>query len=150
MLSYRACLSVMKYLYGGAGWVLHLNQSVSFLLEFVHLALMGQQAVVLKVLIESKSKWRYLCIWSSDNSPSHFLGHISCQECYPSLSDLILPADVRWVHNAVTPVLLYDLILFIPQEVPFLLGAVHVLVQSVQVVAAPFGVVLRRKKMRLN
>ena len=45
-----------RYLYGGAGWVLHLCKSVSFLLEFVHLALVGQQAVVLKVLMESKSK----------------------------------------------------------------------------------------------
>lgn len=41
-----------NYLYGVTGRVLHLNQPVSFLLEFIHLTLMGQQAVVLEVLWE--------------------------------------------------------------------------------------------------
>lgn len=32
--------------------MLHINQPVSFLLEFIHFTLMGQQAVVLEVLRE--------------------------------------------------------------------------------------------------
>lgn len=35
--------------------MLQFNESVSFILEFVHLALMGQQAVVLKILFKIKS-----------------------------------------------------------------------------------------------
>lgn len=42
-------------LYGGAGRMLQFHESVSFILEFVHLALMGQQAVVLKILFKIKS-----------------------------------------------------------------------------------------------
>lgn len=52
------------YLYCGAGRVFHVNKSVSFLLQFIHLALVGQQAVVLEVLMEIKSKRRYLRVWS--------------------------------------------------------------------------------------
>lgn len=58
---------------------------------------------------------------------------------------LILPTDVRWVHHAVTPVLLSDLILLVYQEGQLLVAALHVLVQAVQVVAAPLGVVLWRQ-----
>lgn len=42
------------YLYCGAGRVLQLNESISIILEFVHITFMGQQAVVLEVLIEIK------------------------------------------------------------------------------------------------
>lgn len=56
--------------------------------------------------------------------------------------DLILPAGVWRVHHAVTPVLLFDLVLLLRQEVQLLLTAVHVFVQIAQVMPAPLGVVL--------
>lgn len=63
--------------------------------------------------------------------------------CYSgALPDLILPAGVWRVHHAVTPVLLLDLVLLLRQEAQLLLTAVHVLIQAVQVMAAPLGVVL--------
>lgn len=64
--------------------------------------------------------------------------------------DLILPADVRRVHHAVTPVLPFDLILFFSQKGQFLGAALHVFVEAVQVVATPLGVVLRRKEIQLS
>lgn len=59
-------------LYGGTGRVLHINQPVSFLLEFVHLTLMGQQAVVLEVLreIHKRLKLQELFVMSEEEIPS--------------------------------------------------------------------------------
>lgn len=48
------------YLYCGTGRMLQFNKSVAFILEFVHLALVGQQTVVLEVLNEVKLEWGYL------------------------------------------------------------------------------------------
>lgn len=42
------------YLYYSAGRVLHLNHSVSVLLQFIHVALVRQQVVVLEVLNERR------------------------------------------------------------------------------------------------
>lgn len=43
------------YLYSVAGWVLQSNEFLSIVLQLVHLALVGQQAVVLEVLNEVKA-----------------------------------------------------------------------------------------------
>lgn len=48
----RRLLAKTRYLNGGAGRMLEFNEPVSFLLEFVDLALVGQQAVVLEVLMD--------------------------------------------------------------------------------------------------
>lgn len=54
--------------------------------------------------------------------------------------------DVRRIHHAVAPVLLEDLRLFVAQVAYLFITAVHVLVQAVQVVLAPFRVVLHDDK----
>lgn len=56
---------LFKYLYCVGCGVLHLNKSLAFVLEFVHLGLVGQQTVVLEILNEIKSKLMYLCVNSS-------------------------------------------------------------------------------------
>lgn len=59
---WKKCILVNdRYLYCGTGRVLQVNEFVSIVLESVHFALVRQQAVVLEVLIEIKSKWGYLC-----------------------------------------------------------------------------------------
>lgn len=60
-------------------------------------------------------------------------------------TDLVLPADVGRVHHAVAPVLTLDLVLLFHQEAQFLGAALHVVIQAVEVVAAPLGVVLLEK-----
>lgn len=57
--------------------------------------------------------------------------------------DLILSTGVRRVHHAVTPVLLLDLVLLLFKEGQFLVTAMHVFMQAVQVMATPLRVVLR-------
>lgn len=49
-------LVIGMYLYCGAGRVLQFNESISVILEFVHFAFMGQQAIALKVLNEIKNE----------------------------------------------------------------------------------------------
>ena len=66
------------YLYGGTGRVLQFHQSVAFILDFVHLALVGQQIVVLEVLIEIKSKCRYFLQRISSSQYRTALLHILC------------------------------------------------------------------------
>lgn len=53
---------LFKYLYCVTGRVLQFNKSLAFILEFVHLGLVGQQTVVLEILNEIKSKLAYLCV----------------------------------------------------------------------------------------
>lgn len=65
-------------------------------------------------------------------------------------SDLVLSADIRRVGHVVAPVLLLDLLLLFIQEHQLLLAAMHVLVQAVQVMTAPLGVVLRLKRSKTN
>lgn len=126
--------------------MLQFNEPVAFILELVHLALMGQQVVVLEVLIGIKSD-NSVVIYMSKHRTNKSVWIIIEQAVSP---DLILPADVRWVHHAVTPVLSFDLILFFSQEGQFLVAAMHVFIQAVQVMATPLGVVLRRKEIKLN
>lgn len=57
--------------------------------------------------------------------------------------DLILPANIRWVHHPIAPVLLPDLVLFFPQEGQLFVAAMHIIVKAVQVVATPLRIVLK-------
>lgn len=69
-----------SHLYGGAGGVLHIDQPVSFLLEFVHLTLVGQQAVVLEVLreVHERLKLQALFVMSEEEIPSVTSSSLKC------------------------------------------------------------------------
>lgn len=65
-------------------------------------------------------------------------------------SNLILPADVGRVQHAVAPVLFLDLLLLFVEEGQLLVAALHIVVQGVQVVPTPLGVVLDKTAKRRN
>lgn len=61
---------LFKYLYCVACRVLHFNKSLAFVLEFVHLGLVGQQTVVLEILNEIKSK--FMCEFIQVQNQNNF------------------------------------------------------------------------------